>query len=264
MTTVVFQSHRPGGLPSWIARCTGSVRAWAARSGHAYELLDDALFAPVPAWYRERVAFEPVRMSDLGRLLHARRLLAQHERVIWVDADVMIFDPDRFTLDAPEGFAFCREAWLSLTADGRVLCSPRVNNAVSVFARGNPFLDFYVHACEAIVRRGTGPVGKLDVGTHFLTHLHQAMPLPLLGSVALLSPPVLRDLAAGEGLMLRLFRDRFGGEARAINLCASLRGQDVAGVRVDDALFEAVIDRLVATQGEALNGALARGEPEAR
>jgi hypothetical protein len=257
MTTVVLQSHRREGLPPWVERCIESARLWAARSGYAYERLDDAFFAPVPAWYRERVGGEAVRMSDLARLLQARRLLAHHERVVWVDADVMVFDPERFTVEAPQGYAFCREAWLSLSAtgDGRVLCSQRVNNAVSVFARGNPFLDFYVHACESIVRRASGPVGKLDVGTQFLTHLHQAMPLPLLGSVALLSPPVLRDLAAGGGPLLHLYRDRFGGPARAINLCASLRGQEVGGVRLDDALFEAAIERLVATNGEALNGA---------
>jgi hypothetical protein len=255
--TVVLQSHRRDGLPSWIERCTESARGWAAERGYAYERLDDALFAPVPAWYRDKVGGEPVRMSDLARLLQARRLLESHERVVWVDADVMVFDPERFTIEAPSGYAFCRETWLAVATDGRVLCSQRVNNAVAVFARGNAFLDFYIHACERVVGRAGGPVGKLDVGTRLLTHLHQAMPLPLLGSVALLSPPVLRDLAEGGGPLVRLYRDRFVGPARAINLCASLRGQEIGGVRMDDGLFEAAIDRLVATGGEALNGARA-------
>ncbi len=253
--TVVLQSHRRDGVPAWIERCSASARAWAALRGYAYERMDDALFAPVPAWYREKVHGEPVRMSDLARLLQARRLLSTHERVVWVDADVLVFDPERFAVEAPEGYAFCREAWISVAPGGRVLCAHRVNNAVAVFARGNPFLDFYIHACEGVVRRAAGAVGKLDVGTQLLTHLQQAMPLPLLGSVALLSPPVLRDLAEGGGPLVRLYRDRFGGPARAVNLCASLRGQEVGGVRLDDALFEATLDLLVATRGEALNGA---------
>jgi len=253
MTTVVYQSYRTTGVPAWIARSMESVRAWAEGSGFAYERIDDAFFAPVPAWYRDKVGAEPVRMSDLARLLAARRLLARHERVVWVDADVVVFDPARFAVDAPEGYALCREAWISLAPDGRVAHAPRVNNAVAVFARGNPFLEFYVHACEEIVRRAPGPVGKLAVGTAFLTRLGQAMPLPLLGSVALPSPLVLRDLARGGGPMVALFMSRFGGPARAVNLCASLRGQEVDGVPVDDALLEAALERLVETQGEALN-----------
>ena len=128
-----------------------------------------------------------------------------------------------------------------------------MNNAVAVFTRGSPFLEFYVHACEEIVRRLEGPVSKLAVGTAFLTRLGQAMPLPLLGSVALPSPLVLRDLARGGGPFVELFMSRFGGPAGAANLCASLRGQEVDGVPVDDALLTAALDRLIETQGEVLN-----------
>jgi hypothetical protein len=258
MTTVVYQSYRAEGVAPWIARSMETVRAWAEASGFAYERLDDAFFAPVPGWYRDKVEGEPVRMSDLARLLTARRLLATHDRAVWVDADVVIFDPARFTVDAPAGYAFCREAWITRAPDGRIVHEPRVNNAVSVFARGNPFLDFYVHACESIVRRTEGPVGKLAVGTAFLTRLSLAMPLPVLGSVALPSPLVLVDLARGGGSLVGLYMNRFGGPARAANLCSSLRGHEVEGVRIDDALLSAVLDRLVSSGGEALNGHMAQ------
>ena len=253
MGTVVCQSYRTTAVPPWIERCMESVRGWAERRGFAYERTDDALFDPVPPWFRERVGGEPVRMSDLARLLLARRLLEAHERVVWVDADVVVFDPERFVIDAPEGYAFCREAWLSLTPEGRVQSSPRVNNAVLVFARGNPFLDFYVHACEMIGRRAGGVVPQAAFGTRFLTVLHEAMPLPLLGSVALASPLVLRGLAAGEDAMVRLYMNRFSSHACALNLCASFRGRRIDGVDVDDALLAAVLERLVSTRGEALN-----------
>ena len=253
MSTVVYQSYRTSAVPAWIARAMESVRAWAEGSGFAYERLDDVFFAPVPPSYRDKVLGEPVRMSDLARLLAARRLLERHERVVWVDADVIVFDPARFVVDAPEGYALCREAWICRAPDGRVVHAPRVNNAVAVFTRGDPFLPFYIHACEAIVRRAEGPVGKLAVGTAFLTRLGAAMPLPLLGSVALPSPAVLGELAQGGGPLVALFMNRFGGPAGAANLCASLRGQEVDGVHVDDTLLEAVLDRLVETRGEVMN-----------
>lgn len=254
MGTVVCQAYSsPTGVPPWIERCMDTVRGWAERSGFAYERSDDGLFDRVPPWFRERVGGEPVRMSDLARLLLARSLLARYERAVWVDADVVVFDPERFVLDAPDGYALCREAWLSLTPEGRVQSSPRVNNAVSVYARGNPFLDFYVHACESIARGAVGPIPKIAFGTRFLTILSQATPLPLLTSVALASPIVMRDLAAGEDAMVRLYMNRFGAPARAANLCASFRGGRIDGVDVDDALLTAVFDRLLATRGEVLN-----------
>ena len=121
MGTVVCQAYSsPTGVPPWIERCMDTVRGWAERSGFAYERSDDGLFDRVPPWFRERVGGEPVRMSDLARLLLARSLLARYERAVWVDADVVVFDPERFVLDAPDGYALCREAWLSLTPEGRV------------------------------------------------------------------------------------------------------------------------------------------------
>jgi hypothetical protein len=253
MDTVVYQSYRTTAVPPWIERCMESVRRWAGDGGFAYERTGDAFFDPLPPWFRARVEGDPVRMSDLARLLLARTLLERYERAVWVDADVVVFDPGGFTIDAPEGYAFCREAWLSLTPDGRVHSSQRVNNAVSVFARGNAFLDFYIHACEAMVRRTVGPVHGLALGTRFLTLLHQAMPLPLLRSVALLSPLVTRDVAAGEDAMVRLYMSRFGAPARAANLCASFRGRSIDGIHVDDELLGAAVERLLSTRGEALN-----------
>ncbi|HEY1694934.1 MAG TPA: hypothetical protein VGG39_22345 [Polyangiaceae bacterium] len=253
MTTVVCQSYRSSDVPGWIEQSLQSVRAWAQQHGHAYDRLDDAFFDPVPAWYRDKVGGEPVRMSDLARLLAARRLLERHERVIWVDADIVVFDPSRFVVDAPEGYAFCREVWISV-GKGGLTRSDRVNNAVTVFTRGSPFLEFYVHACESIVRASTEGVSKLAVGTAFLTRLAQAMPLPLLGSVALPSPPVVADMVRGSGHLVATYMSHFGGPARAANLCASLRGHEIGGVQVDDALLGAAFDRLMKTRGEALNG----------
>jgi hypothetical protein len=253
MSTVVYQSYRTTGVPAWIEASMESVRRWAEARGFAYERTDDAFFDPVPAWFRDRVEGDPVRMSDLARLIRAQALLDRHDRAVWVDADVVVFGPDHLVIDAPEGYAFCREAWLSLLPDGRVQHSPRVNNAVSVYTRGNPFLGFYVHACESVVRRAAGPVHGLALGTHFLTILHRAMPLPLLSSVALLSPPVTRALLSDDDTLVRLYMSRMGAPAGAANLCSSLRGRLIDGVHVDDALLGAARDRLVATRGDALN-----------
>ena len=103
MKTVVYQSYRTTGVAAWIAQSMESVRSWAEGLGFAYERIDDAFFAPVPGWYRDKVGGEIVRMSNLARLLAARRLLGEHERVVWVDANVVVFNPARLVVDAPRG-----------------------------------------------------------------------------------------------------------------------------------------------------------------
>jgi hypothetical protein len=258
MSTVVLQSYRTTDVAPWIARSLDTVRGWAASQGFSYAFLDDAFFDILPAWFRARAGGDRVIMSDLARLLHARRLLGEHERVVWVDADVTVFDPEAFRVEAPEGYALCREIWLSPAPGGRFTVSPRVNNMVMVLARANPFLDFYIHACERVARGVAAPLGKLDLGTKMLSMFHLGMPLPLLGSVALLSPLVLADVARGGGEISRIYMDRLGTAVHAANLCASLSGQIFDGVAVSEALFDAAVERLLASRGEALNRFLRR------
>lgn len=258
MSTVVLQSYRTSDVAPWITRSLGTVRGWAESQGFAYAFLDDAFFDILPPWFRARAGGDRVIMSDLARLLHARRLLGEHERVVWVDADVTVFDPASFRVDAPEGYALCQEVWLSRAPNGQLAISPRVNNMVMVHARGNPFLDFYIHACERVARCSAVPLGKLDLGTKMLSMFHLGMPLPLLGSVALLSPLSLADVADGGGEISRIYMTRLATPVHAANLCASLSGQVIEGVTVNEALFDAAVDRLVSTRGEVLNRFLRR------
>lgn len=258
--TIVYQSYRTSGVPAWITRSIETVRRWAEGRGHAYELSDDSFFDPIPAWFRDKASGDKVILSDLARLLRAKELLKTHERAIWVDADVVVFDPDRLRLEPAEPHALCREAWLSRTPEGLLSCSMRVNNMVAVFARANPLLDFYIHACLTIVREATGRVGRLDIGTKFLTLLQRAVPLPQLTEVALLSPLLLDELRAGRDPLLQIYMEKLAVPVYAANLCSSFRGQRVDGVALDDGLYAAAVERLVASRGEALNR-FVRGQP---
>lgn len=251
--TIVYQSYRTSGVPPWITRSIETVRRWAEHRGHAYEITDDSFFDPVPPWFRERVLGDKVIMSDLARLLRAKELLRTYERAIWVDADVVVFDPDGLSLDVAGPHALCREAWLSKTPEGQLSCSMRVNNMVAVFARGTPLLDFYIHACEAIVRETRGRVGRLDIGTKFLTLLQRAVPLPLITEVALLSPLLLDEIRNERDPLVRIYMEKLAVPVYAANLCSSFRNQRVDGVPVDDGLYAAAVDRLVGTRGELLN-----------
>ncbi|MDP6952040.1 MAG: hypothetical protein QGF53_04695, partial [Alphaproteobacteria bacterium] len=158
MKTIVFQSFRDDRSGA-IGRCLASVEAWAARQGYAYRFLGDELFDRVPDWFRERVAGDRLPMSDLARLVVARELLDEGwETVVWLDADVLVFDPENFRISLDDGYAFSREVWLRRGGADKLLATEGLHNAVCAFARGNAFLEFYIHACEAIVRGAEGPI----------------------------------------------------------------------------------------------------------
>lgn len=250
MTTVVYQTFRTTDVPAWIERCMASVRKWAQAQGFEYRFLDDSFFQYAPEWYRSRVQNNILLVSDLARLVLAKELLDEGwDRAIWVDADVLVFAPERLRIEVDEGFAFCRELWLAPSPQpGQLAGTLRVNNAVSVFAKGNRLLDFYIDACERIVRNAHGELNVLSVGTRFLTDLHRHLAFPLIEQVGLFSPVLMRILAEGHvAQAIRLYRQTAGSPIHAANLCASFRNTQADGVDMSDALYSRVIDNLLST-----------------
>ncbi|MCP5371490.1 MAG: hypothetical protein H6907_07105 [Hyphomicrobiales bacterium] len=249
MQTTLVQSYRTSRVAPWVATCLDSVRAWAADRGWDYRFVDDAIFDLLPAAYRANARGCIPIMTDLGRLLLARRYLARGaQRVIWMDADVLVFDPAGLDIRVGWEFAFGREVWVQRDPGGRLRAYRNVHNAVAVFCAGNSFLDFYIHACQAVVGRlETGGPPQI-VGTKLLTALHNMIGFTLVDDVAMFSPAVLRDLAAGGGEALDRLRRESPAPPRAANLCGSLAG--TAG-GLDDAGLAAVCDRLLAN-GRAL------------
>jgi len=244
--TLVIQSYRSKSEPDWIAACLESVRAWATGQGWDYRFVGDEIADRVPDGYREGAQGRWPVITDLARLLLARDALAEGRgRVIWVDADVLVFGaegPD-VTAAGEAGYGFSRELWVQPDGDG-LRVYRNVHNALCWFAPGNPVLDFYIHACERIVGRLDGGAPNQIVGPKLLTALHNMLGFPLLDDVGMASPLVARDLAAGGGAALERLIAESPMPLRAINLCASLVGREVDGVRMDDALMRAVVARL--------------------
>lgn len=245
---MVFQSYRTHDVPTWIQRCLASVRQWAANHGHDYHFLGDEFLALAPAWYRRKANGELCAIADLSRLLAARQLLEQgYDLAIWVDADMLVFRPDELILSLPQGFAFTREVWVGIDGSGQMATSLRVNNSIVLFARNNQHLDFFIDACLRLAR-ATPKLGKLDVGTQFLTRLRAILPFPLVRGVATVGPMLLRHIAHGEPRYLKAHAHAQGQPVVCANLCASMEGQITARP-----LYDAVADLLLASRGDVLN-----------
>lgn len=243
MTVVVLQSHREPLPAAWLARCLASVRHWADLRGYTYRFENDALFERLPADLRARTADRPAIAADLARLAACRAALDDGaDAVVWLDADTLVVDPHGWRLPEAD-YALGREVWVQRES-GRVRDFVKVHNAYLLFRPGNPFLDFYRHAAERIVRAHAGPMAPQIVGPKLLTALHNLVRCPVDERAAMLPPAVIEDLLAGGGAALDRFRRCSRAAPAALNLCASLVGRDVG----EGALVEAM-DRLLEDPG---------------
>ncbi len=249
MKTVVYQSYRTHNVPHWIFRCMQIVPLWAKRHGFEYRFYDDGFFNRVPAWFKQRVNNLILPMSDLARLLVAHELLeGGFERVVWIDADVLIFDIDRFRIDIPGSCAFCKEWWLGPNAEKKMQIYSRVNNAVLMFTRESSLLDFYIESAQAFVRYKRSQIGHADIGTKFLSRLHALAHFPLLTNVGMISPWLLNDIAEGPGDLTDWYMQHASQPMFAANLCGSMLKGDVNAQKVDR-----VVQQLLTSRGAILN-----------
>jgi len=248
MKTIVYQSFRTENVPHWVSRCLESVRGWADLQGFDYRFIGDEIFDLVPDWYREKAAKRIPVMTDLGRLLLAKQFLAAgYERAIWLDADMLVFDPEDLEINVREEFAFGREIWVQKDGKGNLKAYRNVHNALCVFTADNSFLDFYIHSCLSIIKRMEGTMVPQIVGPKLLTSLHNMVGFSLVSDVGMISPLVLGDLDKGSGAALALLRAE-QPDMKAANLSASLSDQETDGVVVTQEMLETAIDRLQLTK----------------
>ena len=261
MKTLIVQSYRTHGVAPWIDECMHSVRRWAAASGFAYEFVDDRLFDYAPAWVHKVCGKRILPITDVARMYLLReRLQRGWDRVAWVDADVLVFAPAQFVLDADAPYALCREVFVRPVPGGRVELGEAVNNAVLMMTRRHPILDFWIFAVEEILRRrAPHEIDSLTAGTRFFTNLARAMPLRVLQNVGLFTPILIRDIIAGGGALLGQWAQRFGRPIGAANLCASMQDRDSHGARVDAAEMQRLVDLLLSSGGDIVNGRMAAG-----
>ena len=259
MKTIVYQSYRTQQVPAWITTCMGTVRAWAAQQGFDYRFYDDAFFDRAPQWFRDKAQQSVCPVTDLARLVVARELLAQgYQRTVWVDADLLVFAPQQLRVDLVQDFSFCHELWVWVDAAGALQLAHRVNNAITVFCAGNVQLAFFIDACLRIGRH-KAQIGKLDVGTKFLSGLRAVLPYPLLENVGMLSPRMLQEIAHGQPLHLRRYAQGLLAPLACANLCGSLQGRPLQGVVPDDALYATVVGALLSSRGEVVNALRSAG-----
>jgi hypothetical protein len=219
--------------------------------------MDDQFFDLLPADYRKKAEGRLPVLSDLARLIMARNLVFEgYEKTIWIDADVVIFDPEGFDIAIDGDFSFCREIWIQPNAKGEIKVFRNVHNAVCVFVKGNSFLEFYIDACQQVVGRMVDDKVMVNqiVGPKLLSALHNMIGYPLIENVGMLSPLVLRDIDKGGGAALDLLVDEIPAPMQAANLCSSLAGGVIDDIDLSHIMMERIVDILLASKGGGVNG----------
>ena len=244
MQTVVFQSQNPTRVTAWMARCLQSVRDWAGANGYDYEYHDDALFAGLPDRYRAQAGERTPILADLARLLWAEKYLASGvDRVVWLDADVLVFDPWALSVDIESRCAFGREVWVQRDTRGQLRAYRNVHNAVCVFRAGSVELPYLSQVTGAIIERADPDyIAPQMVGPKLLSALHSISGFELIHAVGGASPIVLADIVAGGGAALARMLQLTQQPPAALNLCASLVGAPSS----ETPDMTAVCDRLLA------------------
>jgi hypothetical protein len=261
--TLVYQAWDGPKPPAWITTCMDHARAWAERRGFDYRRHDDDFYAQAPDWAVARAKGDRLMLSDPCRLVLAERHLAQgYDRVIWIDADVLIFRPDEFDVDcSATGYLVCSEVWLTgFSQNGaKAVMKPvyRRNGCVLAFDRGNAFLPFYLDACWHILRHVEN-FTSWSLGPGFLTPLFERLPGAVKHDVGMMHPAILLALrgrlSAGADALAQYVK-LLPVTPRAANMGGSVAGKSYGRFHISHDDMGVIVDRLLA-HGDLLAAAL--------
>ena len=256
MKTLVLQSFRSHDVPAWIERCLASAKAWSELRGYDYLLTDDSAFDLCGTEYLARVGGNLRSITNLCRLELSRRAHIQgYDRTVWLDADILVFDPLAFSVDGVRRYAFARETWVELRAPRRWRAFSAVNNSAFVCLRGEPDLDFLIDATRHVARHREIRT-NYQVGGDLIKGLRASLDFELLHSVGMLSNYVVLALASNHAELLQAQARFHGTPVFAANLCASGNYSPP----VSERRVLAAIDVLERSKGGAINDWIARSQ----
>jgi len=221
LSTLVIQSHRSPIPYPWLNRCLESVRTWSEDNGYQYQFLGDELFDLVSDKIIKKTQDQKVIATDLARLLVMQKALSEGvDRVVWLDADFLIFDPINFVL-TQESYAVGREVWVQLDNKKKLRAFKKVHNAFLMFQQGNVFLEFYIETASKLILQNKGAMPPQFIGPKLLTALHNIALFPVMECAGMLSPLVIKNIVCGGGDALRLFLEKSMQTISGANICCS-------------------------------------------
>jgi len=219
--------------------------------GFEYAFYGDEFYDLCGPEYLARVGGNPRSITNLARLEIARIKLAEgYDQVIWFDADVFVFDPDRLIVQTDAGYAFSREVWVTKAPDGSAhLAYTSLHNAAFIFTRQQNDLALFIHIIRHIVMT-RAISSNYQVGVRLISGLAYSLDIPVITCVGMFSPDLIDAIADDRRGFMRAFARFHGHKMQAANLGWSL------AANFTEARMMTAMDRLESTAGEVLNGYL--------
>ncbi|HEY5106494.1 MAG TPA: hypothetical protein VII73_06945 [Caulobacteraceae bacterium] len=236
-------------MPSWIARCLASVQAWTRASGHDYLLTDDSAFELCGADYLAKAGANPRTKTNLARLELIARAHAQgYDQVVWMDADIFVFNPAELAFGVANRITFARETWLAPRGDGSWEATKTQNNCVVVCPSGDKDLALIIQTIRHVAAHH--PINhNFRVGVHLIRGLHHFLHFPLVTNVGMFSNHAVLAVAQDQKQLLKAQAVHHGTPVHAANLCAS----DHLNPVVPEAEAHRAMDILETTRGRVIN-----------
>lgn len=230
-----------------------TVRAWTESKGYQYRVLGDELFRGIPEAVARKVQSK-LPLTDIGRLLWLRRFLADrnHDCVIWIDSDVLVFDPGNFKIDVSRTELVCREISV-LTKDGGTVVERSYNPTVLSFRNGSALLPRWIAACEGVAQRL--PILPNEAfGRPLLEALSKVHELRCIEGVAHNTLDITSDIIKGQRQNIRRLVQKTKEPFAAANLSAHFPlGEDV---------FNQTVERLLTDGAHIMSGKVGRERVE--
>jgi len=276
MSPVLVLQSAAAKAPAWQQRCMVSVQAWAAAQGYEYRFLGDELFEQVPDWYLEKIRGRMPIAADLGRLQWIEQLLSKgYSWVLWFDADVLIFAPNRLDVTLDQTCIFGKEYWVQAKSNNKSNNGSRgsvcwvvrknIHNAFAAFPQGCPVLPFLIDLVLRMMKRvDPNYIAPQMMGPKLLSSLHSLAAFDHVPDVGALSPDVLREIATGaRNGALKALCDAQPKPLAAANLCASLASELAVVEGSARGSAHAQIDRVIDHLLACGDGLAQPGDPSA-
>ena len=256
MRTIVLQSYRTTNIPFWISCCLASVKEWSRANGFAYECHGDEVFELCGSEYLASVGGNIRSITNLARLELTRAAHGRgYDRAIWLDADVIVFDQERFRISLAERYAFARETWVA-RRDQRISIEHGVNNCAFVFMRDEPDLDLLINLTRHIARHRK-ITSNYQVGGDIVKGLRNSLAFSTLEHVGMFSPCLITGIARGDTELLSVQAREFGQPVFAANLAVTPGNH----APVSDADLCSAMNLLLSTRGGVINDYLSPKAP---
>ena len=247
--TIVIQSFRKHSIPDWMARCLSSVQQWAQHQGFQYSLWGDEFYDLCGPEYLTKGFRNPQAITNLARLVATQKYLnLGYDAVIWLDADVFVFDREGLNLNFPPnmfalGYAFGREIWMEPWGG---VSEPQVHNAVTYFTKSARDLSFFIDTIRHI-DKGREITHNFQVGVQLLRGLQYPLGFEAFPHVAMFSPKTIEAINENDVSALKTYGQAFGYPSQAANLCLSQEWS------ISEKTLMQAMDILEQTRGECIN-----------